>query len=257
MIAIQKRRVLKAAVALLFIGIPAVCSAQNKGPTWIRFQTNRVKPEMLAEYEGYAKQVAAAYKKAGVPFFVVYQNYSGDLTEYTTVLPLMKFGEMDGPNPLAKVLGEEGFANLLHGVRGCTTSQVRYFAIPQDDLMINKGQFGTLFVQTRTVVANGKMDDYMAWMKSDLKPALEKAGVTQYRVARPIFGAPSSNMVESIRMVKDFGEIDGGPILNQKLGADAVRAMNAKVSGIVQGTRITLIRMRPDLSYMGAATGTN
>jgi len=257
MIAIQRRCFWNIATAVLFVGVPTLCSAQNKGPTWIRFQVTRVKPDMMTEYEGYVKQVAAAYKKAGAPFFVVYQNYSGDLTEYTGVLPIMKFAEMDGPNPLGKVLGEEGLANLLRGVRRCSTSQIRYFAIPQDDLMINKGQFGALWVQTRTVVANGKMDDYMNWMKNDYKPALEKAGVTQFRAARPIFGAPSNNMVESIRMLKDFGEIDGGPILNQKLGADAVRAMNAKVSGIVQGTRITIIRMRPDLSYMGTATGTN
>jgi hypothetical protein len=64
-------------------------------------------------------------------------------------------------------------------------------------------------------------------------------------------------MVETVRFVKDFAEIDGGPILNQKLGADAVRAMNAKVSGIVQSTRVTLIRIRPDLSYLPAPTGTN
>ena len=254
MVQIQRRRFLTAAT-LLFIGIPAVCSAQN--PTWIRFQATRVKPDMLTEYEGYVKQIAAAYKKAGTPFFIVYQNYSGDLTEYTSVLPITKFAEMDGPNPLAKVLGEEGLANLVRGIRGCTTSQLRYFSQAQNDLMIAKGAIGTLFVQNRTVVANGKIDEYLAWMKSDLKPAMEKAGVTQYRVSRPLFGAPNSSMVESVRMVKDFAEIDGGPILNQKLGADAVRAMNAKVSGIVQSTRVTLIRVRPDLSYLGAAAGTN
>jgi hypothetical protein len=100
------------------------------------------------------------------------------------------------------------------------------------------------------------MDDYVAWMKNDYKPALEKAGVTQFRAARPIFGAPSNNMVESIRMLKDFGEIDGGPILNQKLGADAVRALNAKVGGIVQGTRVTLIRMRPNFAVAWTALAT-
>jgi hypothetical protein len=257
MIAIQRRCFWNIATAVLFVGVPTLCSAQDKGPTWMRFQTNRIKPEMRAEYEGYVKQVSAGYKKVGVPFFVIYQNYAGDINEYTGVLPIMKFAEMDGPNPLTKVMGEEGLANLLRSMNNCVVSQTRYFAIPQDDLMINKGQFGALWVQTRTVVANGKMDDYMNWMKNDYKPALEKAGVTQFRAARPIFGAPSNNMVESIRLLKDFAEIDGGPILNQKLGADAVRALNAKVSGIVQGTRITIIRMRPDLSYMGAVTGTN
>jgi hypothetical protein len=257
MFSIQRRCFLNIAAAALFVGVPALCFAQNQGPAWIRFQITRVKPDRVTEYEGYVKQVAAAYKKAGALAFIVYQNYSGDLTEYTSILPLKNFAEMDDPNPLAKVLGEEGFANLQRGVRSCTTSQVRYFSQAQNDLMINKGQPTTLAVQTRTVVTNGKMDEYLAWMKSDLKPAMEKAGVMQYRVARPIFGAPSTSMVETVRFVKDFAEIDGGPILNQKLGADAVRAMNAKVSGIVQSNRVTLIRIRPDLSYLPAPTGTN
>jgi hypothetical protein len=33
--------------------------------------------------------------------------------------------------------------------------------------------------------------------------------------------------------------------------------MNAKVSGIVQSNRVTLIRIRPDLSHLPAPTGTN
>jgi hypothetical protein len=257
MVAIQRHRLLNFAAAVLVIGVPTLCSAQNQGPTWIRFQTTRIKPDMSVEYEGYVKQVAAAYKKSGAPLFVVYQNVAGDLTEYTSVLLMMKFAEMDGPNPLAKVLGDEALSNIQRGIRNCTVSQIRYFAIPQNDLVISKGEMGPLFVQTRTLVAQGKIDDYMSWMKTDYKPALEKAGVTQFRASRPIFGAANINTVETIRMLKDFSEIDGGPILNQKLGADAVRAMNAKVSGIVQSTRVTLIRVRPDLSYLGAATGTN
>jgi hypothetical protein len=59
-------------------------------------------------------------------------------------------------------------------------------------------------------------------------------------------------------MMKDFAEIDGGPIVNQKLGADAVRAMNAKSNGLVQSSRTTIIRVRPDLSILPpAATATN
>jgi len=212
---------------------------------------------MRQEYEGYVKQVAGAYKKAGALFFVVYQNFAGDLNDYTTVYPIMKFAEMDGPNPLAKVLGEEAWANLQRSVASCLTQQARYFALPQDNLDINKGPFGTLFMQTRTTIAAGKMDDYLSWMKNDYKPALEKAGVTQFRVDRPIFGAASTNQIETVRMMKDFGEIDEGPLLNHKLGADAARALNAKVSGMVQSTRITIIRIRPDLSYVPTAGATN
>jgi len=239
------------ATAVLAVTIPTVCTAQATAPTWLRFQTTRVRPEMRQDYEGYMKQIAAAYKKASVPFFVTYQNVAGDMTEYTSVLPLMKFAEMDSPPPLIKTLGEEAFGNLVRGAARSQISQNRYFSLAMNDLMINKGAPGpsTLWMLTRTFLNPGKFPEYEAWMKSDLKPALEKAGVTQLRVSRPIFGVPGGE-VQTIRMLKDFAEIDAGPILQQKLGADAARALNAKTNGMVRATTTTIIRVRADLSYL-------
>jgi hypothetical protein len=237
------------AAALLAVSIPTLCTAQANGPTWIRFQTTRVRPEMRQEYEGYMKQIAAAYKKTSVPLFVTYQNVAGDMTEYTSVLGLMKFGEMDSPSPLIKTLGEEAFGNLLRGAARCQISQNRYFSLPMNDLMINKGAPGTLYMLTRTFLNPGKFPEYEAWLKNDWKPAMEKAGVTQLRVSRPIFGLPGGE-VQTVRMIKDFAEIDGGPILQQKLGADGARALNAKTNGMVRATTISIIRVRADLSYL-------
>jgi hypothetical protein len=237
------------ATALLVVTIPAVCTAQANGPTWIRFQTTRVRPEMRQEYEGYMKQIAAAFKKTSVPFFITYQNVAGDMTEYTSVMPLMKFAEMDSPSPLIKTLGEEAFGNLLRGAARSQISQIRYYSLPMSDLMINKGATGTLYMMTRTFLNPGKFPEYEAWLKNDWKPAMEKAGVTQLRVSRPIFGLPS-NEIQTVRMIKDFAEIDAGPILQQKLGADAARALNAKTNGMVRATTINIIRIRADLSYL-------
>jgi hypothetical protein len=242
------------AAAVLALSIPTAGLAQATAPTWLRFQTTRVRPEMRQEYEGYMKQIAAAYKKASVPLFVTYQNVAGDMTEYTSVLALTKFGDMDGPNPLIKTMGEEAFGNLLRGAARCQISQNRYFSLAMNDLMINKGApSGTLWMMTRTFVNQGKFPEYEAWMKNDWKPAMEKGGVTQLRVSRPIFGLPGGE-VQTVRMLKDFAEIDGGPILNQKLGADAARALNAKTNGMVRATTNTLIRIRADLSYLPPMT---
>jgi len=243
------------AMAVLAISIPTVCTAQTNAPTWLRFQTTRVKPEMRQEYEGYMKQIAAAYKKTSVPFFITYQNVAGDMTEYTSVLPLMKFAEMDSPPPLIKTLGEEAFGNLLGGAARCQISQNRHFSLAMNELMINKGAAapGMLWMMTRTFLNPGKFPEYEAWMKNDLKPALEKAGVTQFRVSRPIFGVPGGE-IQTIRMMKDFAEIDGGPFLTQKLGADGARALNAKTNGMVRATTTSIIRIRSDLSNLPTMT---
>ena len=245
------------AAAVLAASIPTLCIAQANGPTWLRFQTTRVRPEMRQEFEGYMKQIVAGYKKSSTPFFITYQNVAGDMTEYTSVMPLMKFAEMDGPSPLIKTLGEEAFGNLVRGAARCEISQNRYFSLPMNDLMINKGGVGPLWMMTRTFLNPGKFPEYEAWLKNDYKPALEKAGVTQLRVSRPIFGLPGGE-VQTVRMMKNFAEIDAGPLLTQKLGADGARALNAKTNGLVRATTNTIIRIREDLSYQPQPpTGSN
>jgi hypothetical protein len=234
-----------------------LCVAQNtNNPAWLRFTVSKVKLEMTQEYEGYIKQITAAYKKSGVPFFVVYQNFAGDQSEYTSVLPIMKFGDLDGPNPIAKTIGEEGYSNLIRSLRRCMLSQVRYYSLPMDALNIDKGAPGEYLMLTRTQLVPGKMNDYEAWLKSDYKPALEKAGTTFYRASRPIFGAPG-NTIEAVRGMKNLAEIDGGPILNKALGQDAARAMNAKVSGLIRTSSSTIIHVRADLSNLPAAASGN
>src|SRR5258706_4556531 len=93
--------------AMIAIALPAISSAQTAAPTWIRFTASTIKPEMTQEYEGYLKQMAAAYKKAGQPIFAVLSNVAGNRYEYTTLPFVMKFGDIDGPNPIQTPLGEK------------------------------------------------------------------------------------------------------------------------------------------------------
>jgi hypothetical protein len=247
------RYAMKIALAACLLNL---CVAQTTNFSWLRFNVSRVKPEMAQEFEGYLKQIGAAYKKSGAPFFIVYQNFAGDQTEYTSVLFVSKFADLDGPNPIAKTLGAEGYANLLRSLRRCTVSTTRYYSLIMDGLDIVKGPPGEYLMLTRTQIVPGKMPDYEAWLKSDYKPALEKAGVTFYRSSRPIFGAPG-NTVEAVRGMKNLAEIDGGPILTQALGADAVRAMNAKVNDLIRTSSITIIQIRADLSVLPPVPGSN
>ena len=100
------------ASAMLAISLPSAASAQTAAPPqWLRFNVETVKPDMVQEYEGYKKQLAAAYKKAGQPLYAVLSSYSGNRNEYTTVTFVMKFGDLDSPSPLRKALGEEAFTN--------------------------------------------------------------------------------------------------------------------------------------------------
>ena len=242
------------ASGILAISLPAVASAQTvPAPQWLRFTVDTVKPDMVQEYEGYKKQLAAAYKKAGQPIYAVLTNFAGNRNEYTTVVFVAKFGDMDGPNPIAKAIGEEAFANLVRGMNRCVSSSTRYFSLPWDDVTIDKpGATGQYFLRTRVPIAPGKNADYRAYLKNDLKPVLEKGGVAWYRVSNPVFGGPAGT-VETMRMLKNLGEIDGGPIQTKVLGAAGAQALAAKAQGLTRGpAQNTLMMMRPDLSLLPA-----
>jgi hypothetical protein len=239
------------AAGLLVLARPGVSTAQNNStPTWVRFSVYSVKPDATQEFEGYLKQIAAAYKKAG-QLYAVLQNFSGLQTEYTTVTYVMKFGDLESSGAVQKQLGDEGFRNLVSGITRCVTSVTRYYSLPWDDLTINKGPLATYWLRTRTPVQPDKFDALRTYLKTEIKPAYEKAGVTQMRASRPIFGGPVG-ILETVRMLKGLGEIDEGPLNARIFGKDAP-AVAAKLASMTRGpAQTTLLRARLELSSIPA-----
>ncbi|SRR5258706_7076958 len=228
-----------------------VCVAQSDvQPTWTGSTTTKVKPELRQEFEAYLKQLMTAYKKAGTLWFLTLETFAGDTTEYTTVVPVMKFGDLDGPSVVIKVLGEAGWERLSRDMGRCYTTQTRQYATPQPELEINKtdGPMGIYWVETRTLVAPGRMGDYLIWLKNDYRPALEKAGVARFQVSQPIFGAVAGEIVTA-RMLKNLAEIDGGPVLSKALNDEEAHAVGAKSVALVSSSSTRIVRLRTDLSY--------
>lgn len=242
------------AALILGIGLPALASAQGAAaPQWLRFSTEIVKPEMVEEYEAYKKQLAAAFKKAGQPVYVVFRNYSGNRFEYTTVTYVAKFGDLDNPSPIRDALGAEAFTNLVDGINRCLTSSTWHFSLPWDDVSIDKAGTGEYFLRTRTPIAPGKNPEYRTYLKNEMKPVLEKGGVTWYRVSTPVFGGPAG-MVETMRKLKNLAEIEGGPLTTRVLGEAGAQALTAKAASLVRGpAQNTILRRIPELSLLAPA----
>jgi hypothetical protein len=250
---------LRLSSAVLVAGVSAVCFSQTDAqPGWNCSTTTRVKPEMRREFETSLKQIMAAYKKAGIPWFLTLQNLAGDTTEYTTVVPVMKFGDLDGPPVGLKVLGEQGWEKLSRKLDRCYTAQTRQYALRHPGLEINKVDvpMGVYWLETRTLVAQGRMDDYLTWLGNDYRPALEKAGVARFVVSRPIFGGEGGEVVSS-RMLKNLAEIDGGPVLTKALGEAGARAVNARSVPLVRSSTTRIVLVRTDLTYSTAGPPAN
>ena len=232
-------------------GFAGTCFGQGPGlPAWTDSTTTKVIPGMRREFEGNLKQLVAAYKKAGVPWVLTFETFAGDTTEYTTVVPVMKFGDLDGPSVVLKALGDAGWERLSRNMARCYTAQTRQYATPNRALEINKTDVptGMYWVETTTLVAPGRLGDYLNWLQNDYRPALEKAGVAHFQVSQPIFGAEAGEIVIR-RMLKNLGEIDEGPVLSKALNEEDARAVAAKAATLVSSSDTRIVRVRTDLSY--------
>jgi len=238
-----------ALVALLTLARP--CAAQSQSQfAWTDSTTTKVKPEMRREFERSLQQLVAGYRKAGIPWFLTFETFAGDTNEFTTVAPVAKFGDLDGPAVSIRVLGEVEWKRWSRRIERNYTSQTRQFATPQAELEIDgKGSpVGLYWVETRTLVAAGKMGDYLNLLRNDYRPALEKAGVTRFQVSQPIFGAAAGEILIR-RMLRNLAEIDEGAVLSKALKEEEVRAIAAKSAAMVSSSHSRIVRLRPDLSY--------
>jgi hypothetical protein len=241
---------------IIFVaGLCDGCFAQTDvSPNWTGSTTTKVKPEMRQEFEASLKQLIAAYRKAGTDWFITLETFAGDTAEYTTMVPVMKFGDLDGPSVVTKVLGETASERLFRKIARCYIAQSRQYATPHTELDIDyaDGPTGIYWVETRMMLAPGKMGDYLTWIKNDYRPALEKAGVRRFHVSQPIFGAAAGEIV-TMRMLKNLAEIDGGAVLSRALSNEEARDIAAKAAAIVSSSNTRIVRMRTDLSYSTAS----
>jgi hypothetical protein len=233
----------------------AVCafaslSQASPRPAWRCTTTTKVKPEKRQEFEGYLKQLMAAHRKGGTPWFLTLQTVAGETAEYTTLVPVMRFADLDRPPVPVAVLGQAAWERLSRRAERCYSAQTREYSTPLSALEIDgdEAALDSYWVEARSQVAPDRMDDYLGWLKQDYRPALEKVGVTGFRVAIAVFGSSGGEVV-SMRMLRSLAEIDEGSILSRALGDDGARAVIARATGMVGTTSTRILRARVDLSY--------
>jgi hypothetical protein len=245
----SKLRLLAAVFLVAACSIPCVAQSSAQ-PAWLRITTTQVKPEMSAQFETYVQQFVAAHRKGGTRWLLTLKTFAGDTTEYTTIVPVKKFADLDGPSVPASVLGENAWKSLQDEMARCYRSQSVEYATPLTALAINKKDVpaGLYWVDTRSEVFPNKMEDYLDWLKNSYRPALDKAGVAQFRVAIGVFGAEGGEVL-SMRSLKDLAEIDGGSILTRALSEDGARVVSANGASLVRESSTRILRTLPELSY--------
>ncbi|HET6892281.1 MAG TPA: hypothetical protein VFH31_14360 [Pyrinomonadaceae bacterium] len=213
-----------------------------------------VKPEMVAEFQNFMKNTTnPALKKGGLKWREVWQSTaaSGDAFEYVLVAPVESFASYDGPSPLEKGMGAQGFA-AWQAKAGSLVSSVRRFIIrTRPDLSFAAKRTGPpkLAVVTWVHVAPNRNLDFENYVKNDYLPVMRQANVS-YFVSQSIFGGNANSYI-ALTMRESFADLDKGPVVNQVLGAEGAMKLVQKLpTGTVTNLERSLARFVPELSFM-------
>jgi hypothetical protein len=240
-----------AVLTTLTIAIPSISTGQTEpSPEWSVITSTQIRPEFRQEFEAVQKEISAAYKKAGIPYRYVVQTILGDVEEYVSIAPISKLGDMDGPSPLVKALGDAGSQRILRRIGGNIMSVHRVTMLAMNDISIrtpgDPGEYGQV---TTMRLAPGKGTEFTAFMKEEYLPAMRKADIANLWMSRPIFGGDLNERV-MVRAMHKLAELDSGPPTIKALGSEGAQKLSAKQARIVESSHLTVGHLRTDLSWV-------
>lgn len=221
-------------------------------PEFLSITIVSVKPDMVVEFQNFMKETTnPALKKGGLKWREVWQSTpaAGDAFEYVLVAPIEKFAEFDGPSPIEKALGAQGFAAWQAKAGSLVTAVHRYVVRTRPDLSFAAKRTGPpkLAVIASVHVATNRNDDFENYVKNDFLPVMRQADVS-YFVSQAVFGG-GTNVYVTLTLRESFADLDKGPVVTQTIGAEAAQKLALKLpAGTVTHIERSITRYVPELS---------
>jgi hypothetical protein len=213
---------------------------------------NKVKLDRIGDFRAAEKDYAALSQKTGSQRgYTVWASLSGD-REFAIVRQFSKWDELQfTPDPAMKDTAAAASA-IMSRIASCVESSHRWIDEIDPALSAPRGPAIPPFVRTgRTTVAPDKVDEMIALYKSQIVPAMQKAEVKTYGVARARFGTPS-NEFHSFIGLQSWAELDGPVGTQRGMSAAEWAAFQAKVSTVVQHTQWDMWTYWADASFVPA-----
>lgn len=237
-------------VTASFIAVPALAQEGGAATTRLLVTHVRVPPAKVATWlELQRNEVVPALKKAGLVGYTTYQTVVGELTEFVIVRPFA-FAELDGADPLERVLGTAPAASLRAKLGECIESMHRSIENRHDDLYLNPGAAAVLFV-SRYRAMPGRARDYLSFVRSEMYPVMKRAQddgtFAGLSVTTSVQGGEPG--IITLNMYYDkFAPLDGPPPVAKTLGPQGTAAFLSKGAGLITQLDQSILRRVPDLS---------
>jgi len=211
-----------------------------------------VKPDRTGDFLAATKEYAALMKKGGSDrFFQVWHSVTG-ANEYAFVRNYAKWAELDVlPEPKMKE-HEAQVQSIFSRIGACEESYYRVI----DELLPDLSLLQTVSVQMirvlRTRVRPEKVNEYMALVKSEVLPAMKKAGMKVYGVSQVRYGGPNTEFI-NVSGLDKWADLDGGLAIQKAMGEEGYQRFLAKLRPLIIDSEAAIYRFVPDSSYMPAA----
>lgn len=221
-------------------------------PRLLQLVMVNVRPGMMKAYIDYQKSdVIPALQKGGVKWRDSWRTaVFGDPFQLAHVTDVTSLDQFDSPPPLRKVLGDAGYAAYQEKA-GSMITGVNYYLIrtrPDLSYVPDPAAQPKMAILTTVDVAEDKIGEFEAFIKSDWIPALKSGGGKLYEVSQVVYGGPVTRYYTLVG-VENFAEIGKGHPVTRALGEDGMVKLMAKVGSYIQHVERAVIRLDPDLSF--------
>jgi hypothetical protein len=258
----RRVRFVLAAAAVTAIAALQPIAAQTPAPDpskprLLQLTLASLKPDMVKAYYDYQKSdIIPALQKGGLKWRDSYRTaVFGDVFQVAHVTDVTGLEQYDGPPPLKKALGDDGYA-AYQAKAGTFVSSVRTYLIrtrPDLSYVADPAYQPKMSILTSVEVASDKIAEFEAFIKNDWIPALKSGGGKSYRVSQVIYGGTATQYFTLVD-VDTFADIAKGHPVTRALGDEGLVKMMAKLGGATQHVERTIIKLDPDLSFMVKTT---
>ena len=237
--------------AAVLVGQAGFAQQPSSGTTRLLVTHVRVPPSKIGTWlELQRNQVVPALKKAGVEDYTTYRTVVGEVAEFVIVRPFA-FAELDTTDPLDRALGSADAAALRTKLADCTESIHRSIENRHDDLYLDPGAAGVLFV-SRYRAMPGRARDYMSFVRSEMLPVMKQAqenGTSAgLSVTTSVQGGEPGIITLNMHYAS-FAPLDGPPPVAKTLGPQGTAAFLAKGAGLITQLDQSILQRMPELSF--------
>jgi hypothetical protein len=245
------------AVAAMAMLIPAAAMAAEPAATSrLQVTAYHLKPGKTDQWiKAYKDTVVPALKKAGIPWLGVSEQIFGDRPVYTTVRPLDKIAEYDGPGVLERAGLTQKQRDAYNAVADdCIVSVKRFIANQQNEF--NVPTTGPAPVRVLVVYrANpGQGEALRAVLRTDALPAARQAKqagrIAGWGVATTGQGNPGLTAVWTD--LQNFAALDAPNALSQTMGAAAYALYQSRLAQVAVVEDVIVQKQVADLGYAPA-----